>query len=123
MRSTSDSEQHMAPERMEVEAIAGSTGRSLARADERSEDAVGACADGVETFHAQGATSSAAQHLRRTQSGDHQLAQPTTTNTANNRQRAGGVGGAGGAGWAGVGLGAAGRARRGCARGGCDGQR
>lgn len=94
MRSTSDSEQHMAPERMEVEAIAGSTGRSLARADERSEDAVGACADGVETFHAQGATSSAAQHLRRTQSGDHQLAQPTTTNTANNRQRGrGGVGG------------------------------
>ena len=76
MRSMSDSEQHMAPERMEVEAIAGSTGRSLARADERSEDAVGACADGVETFHAQGATSDAAQHLRRTQSGDHQLAQP-----------------------------------------------
>ena len=101
MRSTSDSEQHMAPERMEVEAIAGSTGRSLARADERSEDAVGACADGVETFHAQGATSSAAQHLRRTQSGDHQLAQPTTTNTANNRQRAGGSGG--GAGRAGMG--------------------
>ena len=102
MRSTSDSEQHMAPERMEVEAIAGSTGRSLARADERSEDAVGACADGVETFHAQGATSSAAQHLRRTQSGDHQLAQPTTTNTANNRQRAGGSGGraVGGPGWA-----------------------
>ena len=109
MRSTSDSEQHMAPERMEVEAIAGSTGRSLARADERSEDAVGACADGVETFHAQGATSSAAQHLRRTQSGDHQLAQPTTTNTANNRQRAGGSGGAG---WAGVGLGTAGGRRR-----------
>ena len=64
----SDSEQHVAPERMEVEAIAGSTGRSLARADDRREDADGACAVGVESFHALGATSSAAQHLRRTQS-------------------------------------------------------
>ena len=46
----------MAPGDMEVEAIAGSTGSPLARADERSEDADGACAIGVEHFPPQGGT-------------------------------------------------------------------
>ena len=74
------------------------------RGQTTKEDAVGACADGVERFPSQGDRMIASQNLRRT--GRDQPTKPTTNNHQPPMGRGGagwvgGPGGAGGAAWGG----------------------